>query len=231
LSEKIRKNESDKMCNETKEHQATRDEGEANGVTVNGKNGTIHALVIAGHIEGHYSSSPQTKVTKYEQLIPTLVAVEESAEIGGLLVLLNTVGGDVEAGLALAELIASMRKPTVSVVLGGGHSIGLPLAVSAKTSFAVPSATMMLHPVRVNGLVIGVPQTYNYFDKMQERIIDFITAHSTISAKRLREMIRSTNELTTDVGTILTGNEAVECGLIDRIGGLSDAIDCLRSMM
>lgn len=227
----IRKNESDKMCNETKEHQVARDEGEANGVTVNGKNGTIHALVIAGHIEGHYSSSPQTKVTKYEQLIPTLVAVEESAEIGGLLVLLNTVGGDVEAGLALAELIASMRKPTVSVVLGGGHSIGLPLAVSAKTSFAVPSATMMLHPVRVNGLVIGVPQTYNYFDKMQERIIDFITAHSTISAKRLREMIRSTNELTTDVGTILTGNEAVECGLIDRIGGLSDAIDCLRSMM
>ena len=219
------------MCNETKEHQAARDEGEASGVTVNGKNGTIHALVIAGHIEGHYSSSPQTKVTKYEQLIPTLVAVEESAEIGGLLVLLNTVGGDVEAGLALAELIASMRKPTVSVVLGGGHSIGLPLAVSAKTSFAVPSATMMLHPVRVNGLVIGVPQTYNYFDKMQERIIDFITAHSTISAKRLREMIRSTNELTTDVGTILTGNEAVECGLIDRIGGLSDAIDCLRSMM
>lgn len=208
-----------------------REEKGADGVTINGNGRDIHALVIAGHIEGHYSSSPQTKVTKYEQLIPTLVAIEESKEIGGLLVLLNTVGGDVEAGLALAELIASMRKPTVSVVLGGGHSIGLPLAVAAKRSFAVPSATMMLHPVRVNGLVIGVPQTYNYFDKMQERIIDFITAHSNVSAQTLRDMIRSTNELTTDVGTILTGNEAVECGLIDQVGGLSDAIDCLKKMM
>ena len=221
------------MCNEEQE-EYTKTENistASDGVTVNGKSGNIHALVIAGHIEGHYSSSPQTKVTKYEQLIPTLVAVEESKDIGGLLILLNTIGGDVEAGLALAELIASMRKPTVSVVLGGGHSIGLPLAVSAKRSFAVPSATMMLHPVRVNGLVIGVPQTYNYFDKMQERIIDFITAHSNVSAQTLRDMIRSTNELTTDVGTILTGNEAVECRLIDQVGGLSDAIDCLKKMM
>lgn len=220
------------MCSEEQEQYKEKPEANAaDGVTVNGIGGAIHALVIAGHIEGHYSSSPQTKVTKYEQLIPTLVAVEESKDIGGLLILLNTIGGDVEAGLAIAELIASMRKPTVSVVLGGGHSIGLPLAVSAKRSFAVPSATMMLHPVRVNGLVIGVPQTYNYFDKMQERIIDFITAHSRVSAKTLRDMIRSTNELTTDVGTILTGSEAVELGLIDQVGGLSDAVDCLREMM
>lgn len=220
------------MCNEEREEQSTlQEEATTGGVTVNSSGGAIHALVIAGHIEGHYSASPQTKVTKYEQLIPTLVAVEESKEIGGLLLLLNTVGGDVEAGLALAELIASMRKPTVSVVLGGGHSIGIPLAVSAKKSFAVPSATMMLHPVRINGLVIGVPQTYNYFDKMQERIIDFITAHSNIPAGKLRDMIRSTNELTTDVGTILTGSEAVELGLIDSIGGLSEAIDYLKKMM
>lgn len=221
------------MCNEEKVEQTScgSEKTSSHGVTVNKTGGGIHALVIAGHIEGHYSSSPQTKVTKYEQLIPTLVAVEESSDIEGLLILLNTIGGDVEAGLALAELIASMRKPTVSVVLGGGHSIGLPLAVAAKRSFAVPSATMMLHPVRVNGLVIGVPQTYNYFDKMQERIIDFITAHSRIPAVKLREMIRSTNELTTDVGTILTGGEAVELGLIDQVGGLSDAIDCLKKMM
>lgn len=219
------------MSEGSKPHETEEKQGIHDKIVLENEHGAIHALVIAGHIEGHYAASPQTKVTKYEQLIPTLVAVEESKEIGGLILLLNTIGGDVEAGLALAELIASMRKPTVSVVLGGGHSIGLPLAVSAKRSFAVESATMMLHPVRINGLVIGVEQTFNYFDKMQERIIDFVTAHSKIPSQKLRDMIRSTNELTTDIGTILTGREAVEVGLIDEIGGLCDALKCLRSMM
>ena len=191
----------------------------------------IHALIIAGQIEGHFAASAQIKTTKYEQCIPTLVAVEESSEIGGLLLLINTIGGDVEAGLAIAELIAGMKKPTVSIVLGGGHSIGVPLAVSAKKSFIVPSATMTLHPVRINGLVIGVPQTYTYFEKMQSRIIDFIVRNSRASADELLRLMCRTDELTTDIGTVLEGSEAVEKGIIDRVGGLGDAVNCLKEMM
>ncbi|HPE95668.1 MAG TPA: ATP-dependent Clp protease proteolytic subunit [Bacillota bacterium] len=190
----------------------------------------IYALVISGHVEGHYSASPGTKTTKYEQIIPTLVAVEESAQIKGLLVLLNTTGGDVEAGLAISELIATMTKPTVSLVLGGGHSIGIPLAVSAKKSFIVKTATMTLHPMRVNGLVIGVPQTYDYFDKMQDRIIGFITRNSHADEKKLRRMMLRTDELTTDIGTVLCGEEAVESGIIDCVGGLGSALSELRAM-
>ena len=188
----------------------------------------IHSMVIAGQIEGHFAASPQSKSTKYEQCIPTLVAVEENDEIDGLLLLLNTIGGDIEAGLAIAELISGMTKPTVSIVLGGGHSIGVPLAVSADRSLIVPSATMTLHPVRMNGLVIGVPQTYAYFAKMQERIVAFVTAHSHCDSDTLNRLIMSTDSIAADMGTIIDGREAVACGIIDAIGGLSDAMTFLR---
>lgn len=191
----------------------------------------IHALIIAGQIEGHFAAGAPAKSTRYEQCIPTLVAVEESANIGGLLLLINTIGGDVEAGLAIAELISGMKKPTVSIVLGGGHSIGVPLAVSAKKSFIVPSATMTLHPVRINGLVIGVPQTYSYFEKMQNRIVDFIVRNSRADGDELRKLMCRTDELTTDIGTVLEGNEAVEKGIIDCVGGLGDAVEALKQMM
>jgi ATP-dependent protease ClpP protease subunit len=192
---------------------------------------TIHCLTIIGQIEGHTVLPSQDKATKYEHVIPQLVAVEESPEIDGLLIIINTVGGDVEAGLALAELIAGMRKPTVSIVLGGGHSIGVPLAVSAKRSFIVPSATMTLHPVRINGMMLGVPQTMDYFQRMQERITKFITDHSHISPERMKELIENTNELVLDIGSILDGKQAVEEGLIDSLGSLSDAIECLYKMI
>lgn len=185
---------------------------------------TLHCLTIAGEIEGHIQLPSGTKATRYEHLIPQLVAVEEDPGIDGMLVVLNTVGGDVEAGLALAELIAGMKKPTVSLVLGGGHSIGIPLAVSARYSFIVPSATMTVHPVRTNGLVLGVPQTLNYFSKMQERITDFITGHSGVSAKKLTELMMNTGELATDMGTVLCGQEAADIGLINSVGSLSDAL-------
>lgn len=188
---------------------------------------TLHCLTVAGEIEGHIQLPSGTKATRYEHLIPQLVAVEEDPQIDGMLVVLNTVGGDVEAGLALAELIAGMQKPTVSLVLGGGHSIGIPLAVSAKRSFIVPTATMTVHPVRTNGLVLGVPQTLNYFSKMQERITNFITGHSAVSAQKLNELMLNTGELATDMGTVLRGNEAVEIGLIDEVGSLSNALGCL----
>ena len=204
---------------------------EGKQVTVNGSDGAIHALIIAGQIEGHYAASAETKSTKYEQLIPTLVAVEESPDIGGLLLLLNTIGGDVEAGLAIAELISGMRKPTVSLVLGGSHSIGVPLAVSAKRSFIVPSATMTLHPVRINGLVIGVQQSFDYFEKMQDRIIDFIIRNSNADKDELRRLIMKTDEMTTDIGSVLEGKEAVEKGLIDKVGSLGDALTELRTMI
>ncbi len=194
------------------------------------KNG-IHSLSIIGQIEGHYLLNSQNKTTKYEHILPALVAIDESEDIRGLIVLLNTIGGDVEAGLAIAEMIASMRKPTVSLVLGGGHSIGVPLAVSAKKSFIVPSATMIIHPVRSNGLVIGVPQSFNYFEKMQERITKFVVAHSKISSKRFRELITNVGELVTDVGSMLDGCQAVEEGLIDSVGGLREAIDSLEQMI
>lgn len=201
------------------------------GVTMESRRCLIHALIIAGQIEGHSEAPEHSKSTKYEQCIPTLVAVEESSEIGGLLVLLNTIGGDVEAGLAIAELISGMRKPTVSLVLGGGHSIGIPLAVAAKRSFIVPSATMTLHPVRTTGLVIGVPQSFEYFDRMQERIIDFITEHSNAERDELRSLMTKTDQMTTDIGTVLCGREAVDIGLIDRVGGLGDALEELHRMI
>lgn len=201
------------------------------GITTHNPSGSIHAIIIAGQVEGHYAASPQSKSTKYEQCIPTLFAVEESDEIDGLLILLNTIGGDVEAGLAIAELISGMRKPTVSLVLGGGHSIGVPLAVSARKSFIVPSATMTLHPVRMNGLVIGVPQSFANFDRMQDRILEFITRNSRAKADKLRELMMRTDEMTTDVGTIVDGNEAVQLGLIDAVGGLGDALAALKDMI
>lgn len=190
--------------------------------------GEIHCVTIIGQIEGHTALPPETKTTRYEHVMPLLAAVEESREIKGLLLLLNTVGGDVEAGLGLAELIAGMQTPTASLVLGGGHSIGVPLAVSASRSFIVPSAAVTIHPVRINGVVIGVPQTYDYFSRISERIVGFITGHSHISAEKLTEYMTRTGELTQDVGSILYGREAVECGLIDQLGGLSDALAYLH---
>ena len=191
----------------------------------------IHCLTVIGQIEGHYILSAQNKTTKYEHVIPQLVAIEESDGIDGLLLILNTVGGDIEAGLAIAELISGMKTPTVSLVLGGGHSIGVPLAVSADKSFITPSATMTVHPVRMNGLVLGVPQTLSHFEQMQERIVRFVSDNSRISADRFRELMLATGELVLDVGTMLDGEKAVSEGLIDSIGSLSDALECLYGMI
>ena len=190
----------------------------------------IHCLSIIGQVEGHYLLGSEQKATKYEHLIPLLVSIEENPEVKGLLVVLNTMGGDVEAGLALAELIASMKKPTVSLVLGGGHSIGVPLAVSAKRSFIVPSATMTIHPVRTSGLVLGVPQSFRALRDMQKRISDFICRHSHIAAKTLEELMMRPDEMATDVGSVLDGKEAVARGLIDEVGGLAEALEALRGM-
>lgn len=191
----------------------------------------IHCLTIIGQIEGHFDATPQTKTTKYEHVIPQLVAVEQDPRIAGLLMILNTVGGDVEAGLALAELVSSMKKPTVSLVLGGGHSIGVPLACSAKRSFIVPSATMTIHPVRMNGMVLGVPQTLYYFERMQDRIIEFVVKNSHMDEACFRKYLMNTNELVMDVGTTLDGKDAVDEGLIDELGGLSDAIGALYALI
>jgi ATP-dependent protease ClpP protease subunit len=191
----------------------------------------IFCLTVIGEIEGHSILPEQSKTTKYEHILPQLVAVEESSEIEGLLILLNTIGGDVEAGLAIAELISGMRKPSVSFVLGGGHSIGVPLAVSAKHSFIAPSATMTIHPVRTNGLVIGVPQMMNHFTRMQERITDFVVKNSKIEKNKFSELLMNTGELVTDVGSVLSGQAAVETGLIDSLGSLSEVIDCLYGMI
>ena len=196
--------------------------------TIRTERGTIHTLTIVGQIEGHQVLPSSAKTTKYEHVMPLLAAIEESDEVDGLLVLLNTVGGDIEAGLGIAELIASMSKPTVSLVLGGGHSIGVPLAVSAKRSFIAPSAAMTIHPVRINGVVIGVPQTYNYFSRIQERIIAFVTAHSRISREDYIKYMSNTDELANDVGSVIYGQEAVESGLIDQLGTLSDALAYLH---
>ncbi|MDY4167315.1 MAG: ATP-dependent Clp protease proteolytic subunit [Fournierella sp.] len=184
----------------------------------------IHCLTVIGLIEGHVSAGQEQKVTRYEHVIPQLVAIEEDPEIEGLLVILNTVGGDVEAGLALAELISGVTKPSATLVLGGGHSIGIPLAVSAKHSFIVPTATMTIHPVRHSGLVLGVPQTMRYFEQMQERITGFVQSHSHISEERFLELMMHTGELVMDVGTVLGGEQAVAEGLIDELGGLGDAL-------
>ena len=203
---------------------------EIGGVLAGNSRESIHCMTIIGQIEGHYILGEREKATKYEHLIPLLVSIEENDEIDGLLIILNTMGGDVEAGLALAEMIASMKKPTVSLVLGGGHSIGVPLAVAAKKSFIVPSATMTIHPVRVNGLVIGVQQTYNYFREMQNRIVKFIVSHSNISEEKVNELMTRPDEMANDIGTIVEGKEAVSLGLIDKVGGLSDALEELRKM-
>lgn len=200
-------------------------------VTPKGDKHVIHCLTVAGEIEGHIQLPQGTKATRYEHIIPQLVAIEQDPEVDGMLVVLNTVGGDVEAGLALAELISGMSKPTVSLVLGGGHSIGVPLAVAADRSFIVPSATMTIHPVRTNGLVLGVPQTLNYFEKMQERITGFITANSSVKAKKLYELMMNTGELATDMGTVLCGDDAVKIGLIHKVGSLKDAIKCLYELI
>lgn len=199
-------------------------------VTVRKNGGYFHCLTVIGQIEGHYCLPPNSKSTKYEHIIPRIVAVEENPDISGLLIILNTVGGDIEAGLAISELIAGMKKPTVSLVLGGGHSIGIPLAVSADCSFIVPSASMTVHPVRMNGLVIGVPQTLLYLKKMEERVVNFVTKNSSVSADRFRELMLNNNELISDFGTVLNGFEAVNEGLIDKVGGLSDALECLSSL-
>lgn len=186
--------------------------------------GNIHCLTIIGQIEGHIVLPPQNKTTKYEHVIPQLVAIEENDEIDGLLLILNTVGGDVEAGLAIAEMIASMSKPNVSLVLGGGHSIGVPMAVSTNYSFIAPSATMTIHPLRLTGMIIGVPQTYEYFDKMQERVVQFVSRNCNITKERFRELMLKTGELANDVGIVLFGEEAVKNGLINEVGGLAEAL-------
>lgn len=191
----------------------------------------VQTLTIIGQIEGHLVLPPQNKTTKYEHIIPQLVAIEENKEIEGLLVILNTVGGDVEAGLAIAEMLASMSKPTVSLVLGGGHSIGVPIAVSTDYSYIVETATMTIHPLRLTGLVIGVPQTYEYLDKMQDRVVRFVTSHSKISEKKFRELMFRTGELARDIGTIVVGTDAVKFGLINEIGGLAKAVSKLYELV
>lgn len=201
---------------------------ETGSILTHSPGGAIQCLTVIGQIEGHYLLGDSSKTTKYEHIIPLLAGVEESPEIGGLLVILNTIGGDVEAGLALSELIAGMKKPTVSIVLGGGHSIGVPLAVAAKRSFIVPSATMTIHPVRTNGLVVGVPQSFECLRKMQDRICDFIVRNSRINPEKLRDLMMRTDEIATDVGSLIDGSEAVKIGLIDKVGGLSAALEWLH---
>ena len=200
-------------------------------VITNSKGRKIYCLTIIGEIEGHYILDSKSKSTKYEHLIPKLVSIEEDETIDGLLILLNTVGGDVEAGLAISEMISGMKKPTVSLVLGGGHSIGVPLAVAAKKSFIVKSATMTVHPVRSTGMVLGVPQAFEYFQKMQERIANFVVENSKISFDRFYSLVMNTEELVLDIGSVLDGRKAVKEGLIDKIGSLSDAIECLHKMI
>lgn len=191
----------------------------------------IYTLTIIGQIEGHQIAPENVKTTKYEHILPLLAGIEESNEINGLLLLLNTVGGDIEAGLAIAEMIAGMKKPTVSLVLGGGHSIGIPLAVCTKRSFITPTASMTVHPVRMTGLVVGAPQTFRYFQRIQEQITDFVTANSKITRKKFEDYMMATGEIATDVGTILYGKEAVASGLIDKLGGLNDALSALHKMI
>lgn len=191
----------------------------------------IHCVTIVGQIEGHIILPGQNKTTKYEHIIPQLVAIEQSDEVEGVVLILNTVGGDVEAGLAIAEVVATMTKPTVTLVLGGGHSIGVPIAVSGDYSFIAPTASMTIHPIRLNGLVIGVPQTYEYLDKMQDRVIRFVTQHSNINEKCFRELMFRTGELARDIGTVMIGKDAVECGLIDEVGGIGQALAKLKQLI
>ncbi len=225
INEKEKDNEKDNDENKREEIKFTA------SATVKGEKGVIHCLTIVGQIEGHTVLPPENKSTKYEHIIPQLVAVEESADIDGLLIILNTVGGDVEAGLAIAEMISGMKKPTVSLVLGGSHSIGVPLAVAAKHSYIAPTATMTIHPIRVNGLVIGVPQTFHYFEKIQDRVVDFVVRNSGMSEKDFRNYCFKVGEMATDVGSVLSGEEAEKSGLIDEIGSLGDALSKLHSMI
>ena len=230
LNEKQRpKNETEASDREAEQMLDTIDRSAS--VAVKNGDEAIYCLSVIGQIEGHYFLPEGQKATKYEQLIPLLVSVEENKEFDGLLVILNTMGGDVEAGLALAELISSMKKPTVTLVLGGGHSIGVPLAVAGKRSFIVPSATMTLHPVRISGTVIGAPQTYLYFHDMQERILAFIASHSKADRDTLYQLMMRPDEIANDVGSILDGEEAVRLGLIDEVGGLDAALACLKDMI
>ncbi len=224
-NEELTENETEQ---EEKAEVGSTSDYESGSITVSKDGHFIHCLTIIGQIEGHYILPSQNKTTKYEHVIPQLVAVEESKEIEGLLIILNTVGGDVEAGLAIAELLSTMKTPTASLVLGGGHSIGVPLAVSCKKSFIVPSATMTVHPVRMNGLVLGVPQTLSYFEKMQDRIVNFVATNSKISSEDFKKLMMKTGELVMDVGTVLDGEGAVDCGIIDELGGLSNALDFLN---
>ena len=197
----------------------------------NGKDGKIYTLTIIGQVEGHQVLPENCKTTKYEHVLPLLAGIEESDDIDGLLLLLNTVGGDIEAGLAIAEMIAGMKKPTVSLVLGGGHSIGIPLAVYTKKSFITPTASMTVHPVRMTGLVVGAPQTFRYFQRIQEQIVEFVASNSKIEKARFEQFMMATGEMATDVGTILYGKEAVASGLIDKLGGLNDALSALHRMI
>lgn len=226
-NKKKKKNENSE-CSVDESYEQIKNDG---SVVVSTDDCLIHCLTIIGEIEGHIESPPQNKTTKYEHVIPRLVSIEEDESIGGLLVILNTVGGDIEAGLALAELMAGMRKPTVSLVLGGGHSIGVPLAVAAKYSFIAPSASMTIHPVRSNGMTIGVRQSFEYFRRMQERINNFVADNSNISSERYNSLVMTTGELVMDVGTVLEGKKAVEEGLIDSVGSLSLALEKLKSMI
>lgn len=227
-SEKDKQQEQQGLLSQEQTIQPIVDFGSA---LIQSKKGSVHVLTIVGQIEGHQLLPSTSKSTKYEHVMPLLAMVEESDEVDGLLVLLNTVGGDIEAGLGIAELISSMSKPTVSLVLGGGHSIGVPLAVSAKRSFIAPSAAMTIHPVRMNGLVIGVPQTFYYFERIQERIIQFVTANSDVKRETFTELMLQTGELAADVGSVIYGEEAVKLGIIDQIGGLSQALECLHDMI
>lgn len=217
--------------NKDKENNAIDEIKELGMVSASGGRHKIFCLTIIGEIEGHSVLPEQSKTTKYEHVIPELISIEENDDIEGLLIILNTVGGDVEAGLAVAELISGMNKPTVTYVLGGGHSIGVPLAVSAKHSFIAPSATMTIHPVRMNGLVIGVPQMMNHFSRMQDRITDFVVKNSGITAERFTHLMMNTGELVTDVGSVLNGEQAVKEGLIDSLGSLSEVLECLYDMI
>ena len=214
-----------------KEEQARQELVDLGASTTKTSRGTIYTLTIIGQIEGHQVAPETVKTTKYEHVLPLLAAIEESEEIDGLLLLLNTVGGDIEAGLAISELIAGMKKPSVSLVLGGGHSIGIPLAVSAKKSMIAPTASMMIHPVRMSGVVVGAPATYHYFQRIQEQIADFVTRNSKIKKETFERYMMATGEIATDVGTIVYGKEAVKSGLIDRLGGLHDALDELHKMI
>lgn len=225
-------NEQNRSASPAEEKLAEAELAEKLGQTVsqNSKH-LIHCLSVVGQIEGHYVLAEQNKTTRYEHIIPALVAIEQDRSVEGLLIILNTVGGDVEAGLAIAELISGMKTPTVSLVVGGGHSIGVPLAVSAKRSFIVPTASMTIHPVRMNGTVLGVPQTLSYFDKMQDRIISFILRNSNIKEDDFRRLLTNTQELVMDVGSVVEGKEAVELGLIDSLGSLGDAMECLYDMI